>query len=357
MPYLSDESDTQFRYLSARDVAGLCAPDVVLSAAEQALRLHSLGRTILPSESYLAWQAPSGAGARCLAMPGALSTDEGLIVGLKTINASLANTSSGRKRSDGFTILLDPETARPIAVLQAAHMSAQRTAAVSAIGARLLAPAATTLGIVGCGTLGVAHAVLLGHALPGVSAIRLFDVLRPQADELARYLGEEFPGRFALTVAPTAESCVRESNVVVLATTTSKAYVPYHWISPGTFISNVSLDDLFPEVFQRCDYLVVDDWSLVCDDERRMLGRLARAGLVGGPGGQPGQSGEHGAAPAPRAVDATLGQLLTGERPGPQSRDAVAVCNPFGMAILDVALAYSVVAAAEAAGTGIMLPL
>jgi len=350
--HLSDESDTTFCYLSAKDVAALCTPDVAMKAVDQALRLHALGRTILPCESYLGWQTPSGSDARCLAMPGALWADTGLLVGLKTINSSLGNTVAGRKRSDGFTVLLDPETARPIAVMQAGHMSALRTAAVSAVGARTLAPGSQSLAIVGCGTLGAAHAAMLTHTLPSLASVRLFDLHRPQAESLSAYLSAG-PGRFTISVAPDAATCLRGSDIVIFATTVTEGYVPYGWVSESRFVGHVSLDDLLPDVFASCDYLVVDDWSLIADDDRRVLGRLARAGLVSGPDGQPEAVGPGRA----RAVDATLGQLLTGQRPGPGRSDAVVVCNAFGMAILDVALAGAVLTAAHAAGRGVMLEL
>lgn len=351
------DSDTQFLYLTGRDVVDLCTNDMTLSAVDEALRLHALGRTILPSESYLAWQTPAGAQARCLAMPGAVDSRMGLAIGLKTINASLGNTSAGRARSDGFTILLDPESARPLAVMQAAHISAQRTAAVSAIGARLLAPRAHVLAIVGCGTLGAAHGTLLSHAIPGIETVLLFDSQPGKMELLAGHLAGELPGRCQVRTTETAQACVRQADVVIFATTTTEGYVPYEWISHGAFVSHVSLDDLLPEVFELCDYLVVDDWQLVSGDERRILGKLAGSGRITGPADRHQACGGSPAATASRAVNATLGQLLIGQCSLPVRGGETSVCNPFGMAILDVALASAVFAAAQEAGRGLVLDL
>jgi len=166
-------------------------------------------------------------------------------------------------------------------------------------------------------------------------------------------LSTSLPGRIRVYGSETAEACVRSGEIVIFSTTATEGYVPYEWISPGAFVSHVSLDDLLPEVFALCDYLVVDEWRLISDDGRRILGRLAGDGRITGPAEE---GVAHSAETASRDVDATLGELLTGQRnlPGP---GGTSVCNPFGMAILDVALASRVLAAAREAGRGLTLSL
>jgi ornithine cyclodeaminase len=54
-------------------------------------------------------------------------------------------------------------------------------------------------------------------------------------------------------------------------------------------------------------------------------------------------------------VDGTLGDVVTGRHPGRGSVDDVVLSNPFGMGILDVALAAEVVRHARRAGLGVVL--
>jgi ornithine cyclodeaminase len=97
---------------------------------------------------------------------------------------------------------------------------------------------------------------------------------------------------------------------------------------------NVSLDDLASGVLTGCDRLFVDDWSLIVADEQRLLGRLARAGLVCGPG-----ESRTGA----RSVDGTIADLVSSNVAGRESDAEIVVINPFGMAAADVFLADALV--------------
>ncbi|NEE17781.1 ornithine cyclodeaminase, partial [Streptomyces sp. SID7499] len=72
------------------------------------------------------------------------------------------------------------------------------------------------------------------------------------------------------------------------------------------------LDDVLPDVVHRAGLLVVDDWGLIKADDRRLLGRMYRSGELLGPD----EAAPPGPGPAPRAVDASLGEILSGRRPG-----------------------------------------
>jgi ornithine cyclodeaminase len=117
----------------------------------------------------------------------------------------------------------------------------------------------------------------------------------------------------------------------------------------------VSLDDVLPDVVRSADLVVVDDWSLVSHDRRRLLGRMWAAGDLLAPDG--GHHRSVAPSPAARRVDGTLGDVLTGALPGRTGADDVVLSNPFGMAVLDVAVAAHVHTAAVAADTGLQLPV
>jgi ornithine cyclodeaminase len=328
----------------------------VLAVVAETLRLHSENRVSLPEEAYLPWRSPGGAANRCLAMPGAVDFDDGFAVGLKTINASLGNIAGGLPRSQGFTLLLDEETARPRLLMEAAHVSALRTAAVTALAAQTMGrKGMSSMGLIGCGTLAMAHLKLLADTVPTLTEVRLFDMDPARAAKFRDEVASSLPGQ-RIEVVPTARECVTDADLVVPVTTATEGYIPYDWLTPGTLVSNVSLDDLLPDVVQRCDVLVVDDWDLVSGDRRRLLGRMYHAGDLLPPSGiVVGQTG--GPSTAARKVDATLGEVVSGAHRGRGEDTDIVVCNAFGMAILDIAVAYRVAAAAERAGIGQTLSL
>lgn len=337
-------TDDGLLYLSSSDVLAACVDVDPLTCVRDALLQHATGAAEVGVEGVIRWSPASGHSARTLNMPGLLGKGE--VVGTKIINANTGNPDLGLPRADGLTILFDPRSARPRAVLQGAHISALRTAAVSTLAARELGTSdPVTLGVVGAGKIAQAHIKLLAEHLK-IGRVLLSDRLPERADALARTLRND--GLVPEIAVTDVERSVRGSNVIVTATTATQPYVSDDWITPGTLVVNVSLDDIEERSYLRADLLYVDDWQLVIDDSQRLLGRLGRAGKISGPG-----------QPAPvrgRCVTGTLGQLLTHECPSRQEEGQIIIVNPFGMAIEDLAIAQEVCAAAVSLGLGVRLP-
>ncbi|MEV8457798.1 ornithine cyclodeaminase family protein [Streptomyces sp. NPDC052095] len=350
--------DSDFRYLSRADVVEAARGLDIVATVAEALTLHSAGQSVLPEEAYLGWTTPQGDAARLLAMPGALTRPgRPPVVGMKTINASIGNPGRGIPRSQGFTLLLDPETARPLALMEAAYISAMRTAAVTALGVRHLAVAEPRgLALLGCGPLARAHIALLLPTVPTLRRIALYDVAPERAKSLAEHIAS-LPGADAIetVIAEGPREAVREAELVVPVTTVTEGYIEPDWLRPGALVCHVSLDDLTEAAVLAAGTVIVDDWSLVRDDPRRLLGRMHRAGTLLGPDGTPREGVT--ARPGARPVDGTLGDVLAGRHPGRRDQDETVISNPFGMSILDVAVADRIHARAEAAGLGARLTL
>lgn len=352
MNWLDEHLDVDFLYLPRADVVRCCAEIDVVRAVEEALVAHAKGTTLLPDEAYLGWTDSAGNTARCLAMPGGLERAGQLVPGLKVINSSLGNTVRGMARSQGFTMLFDPDTARPTVVMEAAYISAIRTAAVTAVSARHLGCSELrSMALIGCGTLAKAHLAVLPAGCPGLTQLSIYDLDRARADQLAKAVRETWQtAHLWVDVAADPRECVRDADLVVTTTTVTEGYLPYAWLRPGTLVAHVSLDDVLPDVVERADLVLVDDWNLVSHDRRRLLGRMYWDGRLLAPDGA--HHPNHPPSPEPRRVDGTLGDVLIGAHPGRSSDTDIVLSNPFGMAILDVAVADHVHAAAVAAGVG-----
>jgi ornithine cyclodeaminase/alanine dehydrogenase-like protein (mu-crystallin family) len=346
---MSSADPTVTRFLNRDDVIRACGLIDPVGAVSQALCLHAAGRTTLPEEAYLPWQTSDAAAARSLALPGALWHDQP-VIGLKIINSSLANLSRGIPRAQGLVVLFDRDTARPVALMEAAFISATRTAAYSALTVRTVGPRRPErIAVIGCGVLGERHVTLLSDDLPDTRFV-LHDLDPARRDELA---GRLRAAAIDCVTVDTAEEAARAAEVVITATTTTTGYIPFDWLRPGALIAHVSLDDVLPDVVRRADVLIVDDWPLVSSDQRRLLGRMYHAGQLTGARGEACAP----VAPQARRVDATLGDVLTGAHPGRTRTDEIVLSNPFGMGILDVALAGAVVDVARREGLGVDLRL
>lgn len=314
-----------------------------MAAVREAVRLHAERRSSLPEEAYLGWETSTGAAARSLALPGALWGEDPAI-GIKIINSSLGNVARGIPRAHGIFVLFDRETARPIAIMEAAYISALRTAAYTALTVELLGSRTTSIAVIGCGTIGAQHIRLLAETVPEGSFL-VYDSDESRSQELVTTL-KHLP----LRVAASAREAVEQADVVITTTTTTTGYLRFDWLRPGALIAHVSLDDVLPEVVEQADLVIVDDWTLVASDDRRLLGRMFRSGSLAPPP-------EAGGPAAPgRRVDATLGGVLVGSHPGRVNDDQIVLSNPFGMGILDVAIAAEVWRVASRLDLGVVLP-
>ena len=344
---MSNSVDNKLLHLAHQDVELACATFDVVDVVRDALIAYERHDAVLPDEAYLSWRTPTGSGARSLGMPGWLHLDSDL-VGTKIINANPDNTTHSLvDRAAGLTVLFDCETAAPVAVMDAARISSLRTAAVTILGLEAFhGGSADVLAMIGCGVQAAAHLELLARRgiTPGLVRVYGRDPLNGERLR-ARAQANDLPFAARIEVAESAHDAVVGADVVITATTTTTGYIPYEWLQPGCFISHVSLDDLLPDVFLRCDHLFVDSISLVAADTRRILGRMLRDGRIR----PPGSLGEGG-----RCIDAQLGAVLDGST-SPAAAGNTVVLNPFGMAIEDIAVAGRVLAVAEERGLGTWL--
>lgn len=326
-------------YLSERAVARALNEVDPIDAVASALAAHARGETTLPGEAYLSWQH-DGESLRSLSMPAAADG----CAGVKIINANPANPDRGLARASGVTILFDVQTGRPVCIMEAARISCLRTAAVTALAVDLLgAHPIERIAILGAGALARCHLHLLPRRLPQLREIRLYDLEPQRTAALAKECN-------LVRVCESAEQAIRGAQVIVPVTTTTSGYIRYGWLEPGSVLANVSLDDPLPEVVLGADKIFVDDWSLVAADERRLLGRMLRAGEIQAPDVESSR-----AIGGPRSVDGELGDVLIGARAGRARADEIVLVNPFGLAIEDLAVATRVHRRAVELGLGSQL--
>jgi ornithine cyclodeaminase len=336
--------EDRIRYLSDSDVADACAGIDALSCITDALLEHAAGTAKVGAEGFIYWTPASGQSARTLNMPGLLENNQ--IVGTKIINANTGNPDRALPRADGLTLLFDPRSARPKAILAGARISALRTAAVSTVAAqRLHKSTPGTLAVIGAGKIGESHVRLMAKHLK-VNTVLISDQVPERARILVNELRDQGDLSPDISVAE-VEHSIRRADIIVTATTVTGPYIHDDWISPGALVANVSLDDIEESTYMRSDLLYVDDWQLITADTRRLLGRLARAGRVSGPG-EPAPAGGRG-------VTGTLGQLLANTCPSRLDDTQTVIVNPFGMAIEDLAIAQRVYEVAVARDLGILL--
>jgi ornithine cyclodeaminase len=347
---MTNEYDESILYLSHKDVKQLCNDIDSIAVIGEVFRLHGSGQTILPDEAYLGWQNEAGEQVRNLNMPGYLGGSLN-VAGTKIINGNINNPNRGLPRASGLTALYDTLTGRIICLMEGAYISSLRTASVSALSARLLGiERIESVAVIGAGVLATAHIELLARSLKHLRQISLFDIEEARITLLRKNLSPAFWQRdIALISTASAEAAIRSAQLVIPATTTTTGYISHGWLQAGTVLVNISLDDPLPDVVFKADAVIVDDWELVKNDPRRLLGRMYRAGQIAGPD-EPANSDA-----SCRRIDAQLGDIVTGRRPGRRSDTDIILVNPFGLAVEDVAIAAHVYQLARTRELGLHL--
>lgn len=235
----------------------------------------------------------------------------------------------------GMIGLFDTATGRPLALLDSIEITTLRTAAASAIAARLLArPDAATLLVCGCGNQGRAHL----RALLQVRRLRRV-LAHDRSPEQLRLFVREMTAETGMQIEPVGNmaDAFPHCDIGVTCTPARAIVVSVADIRPGQFIAAVGADS---EGKQELDPAL-----------------LARSRVVADIAAQAASMGELQHAIAAKLMSigdlhAELGQLITGQRPGRTSDEQIFVFDSTGTALQDVAAAAMVYQQAVAAGMG-----
>jgi len=280
----------------------------VMKAVEEAFDFWAEGKATMPPKSYILVEKGDFR-AMPAAIPGA--------AGVKWVNVHTQNPLKGLPTVIGIYILSDPDTAYPLAVMDATEITAYRTAATAAIASRYLAKKEShTLGIVGAGKQACYQ--ILAHAeVFDIRQINVSDLSESAVDRLISSL----PG---FTFEKCSVELAVSSDIVCTLTPSRSPVVKREWIKPGTHINAVGADAAGK---QELDPEILRDAIVVVDDLRQ----ASAAGEIN----VPISNGLYRAAD----INATLGEIISGKRPGRTESEAITVFDSTGVAIEDVAVA------------------
>ncbi|MFJ2291905.1 2,3-diaminopropionate biosynthesis protein SbnB [Streptomyces sp. NPDC087894] len=319
------------RILGREDVAAALdgLDPAVLDAVRTAYVLHGQGRSEVPFSGFL--RPPGDDGSRIISLPAYLGGPEP-VMGLKWISSFPANVERGLQRASSVQILNDLRTGYPTAVLEASQISASRTAASAALASRTLHGdrPVHTAGLIGCGTINrrVLDFLVLVH--PELRMVTVQDAVPGRAATFAAQMAALRPE--ISFVAGDVDDALRAGTVSV-ATTDSTYWLDLaaHPDRPADqVILHLSLRDLSTDSVLNA-YNVVDDIEHVMR-ERTSLHRAEQ------------EVGHR------RFVDEEIATVL-GRTEAPVTGRTV-VFSPFGLGILDLAVARTILAAATRHGIG-----
>ncbi len=307
--------------------------DDVLTAVREAYVQHSRGASSVPHSVFLRF--PDDERDRIIALPAYLGGDEP-VAGVKWISSFPGNLALGLERASAAIVLNSMRTGRPEALIEASVISARRTAASAALAAATLAAddPDTGVSLIGCGVINFEVLRFLRRALPGLASVTLFDQVPDRAAAFAERCAPWRPD-LRVETAERIEEAMGAHPLVCLATTAGTPHLGTEHCRPGALVLHLSLRDLTPESVLAA-VNVVDDTDHVCRAATSLHLAEQRVGdrdFVAG----------------------SIGALLDSDRPHRRDAERVTVFSPFGLGVLDMALADLVRRTAEKNGDGTRL--
>jgi ornithine cyclodeaminase/alanine dehydrogenase-like protein (mu-crystallin family) len=319
------------RVLRGAEVRRLLPMSECIDLMHRTMVAVSEGRVVLPLRSILVMPGDRGMMGM---MPGYLADPE--CFGVKLVSLIPRNKPPEYSSHLGLVLLFEAEHGQPVALVDAAEITAIRTAAASGLATRLLARAdAGDLSLLGAGEQARSH-------LEAMLAVRTLRRARVWArDPLkAKQFAEAARLKHGIVIEVSASVREAVAGADIICTTT-KAREPIllgEWISPGAHLNIVGSSiaaaaeiDTAAVVKSR---FFVDRRESTLNEGGEYL-RAVRAGAV-----------------TPQHILAEVGEVANGSKAGRESPGDVTLYKSLGIAPQDLASAHYVLYKARAAGVG-----
>lgn len=321
----------RFRILTEADVKAVLTMDDLIESMAEALKNFSARAVEQPVRTII---SVDGNHAFFGTMPGFV---RGAVpaLGAKLVTVFEANHAKALPSHLASIVLMDPETGALKALLDGRYITEARTAAVSAVSARLLArKTSKSLAIIGSGVQAKSHF----DALSRTHSLRSVTVWSPNKSHrdafVANCLGSDPragasppPGGQTpdISAVDHAGEAVVGADIVVLVTSAATPVIESGWVKPGAHVISVGAcrpnqREIDPELSARAKFFVDSREAALVESGDIVMGI---------------QEGRFG----PNHIAGELGQLVAGTVQGRSSDTEITIFKSLGMAVEDVVAA------------------
>lgn len=268
-------------------------------------------------------------------MPGSCGSPRSY--GVKVMSIHPGNPSRDLPMLQGAILLFNPDNGRPAALIDALEVTAIRTAAVSGLATRHLARAdARTVVIFGYGVQAASHI----DAMLAVRNVERF-IIWGRSPEKAKMFCDTHASRLPCSIEfmSSSEQAAGMADIICTVTSAADPVLKGEWVRPGTHINLVGSHD--PQ-HRECDTDLVAKASVFSDHTPFVIK----------------EAGEITAALAEGVINekhikAELGEVVSGDKPGRQSDEAITLFKSLGLVSQDLLAADLVLRNADAQDLGI----
>ena len=304
--------------LTGKQVKKLLDMKEVLGAVENAFRHKGLGKVQMPPKVYLFYEKFDG---DLRTMPSYVEDMD--VSAVKIVNVHPQNAKNyGMRTVMAVLVLVNPHTGQPLAFMDATHITDMRTGGAGAISSKYLArPNPKILGIIGAGNQARTQMLAMITQYGHFDEVRIFDVYPEKSKSMAREFRRHYKELIGkVKVSKEAKDCVVDSDIVVTVTSARSPVVLDEWVKSGTHFCCMGADapgkqEMDPKILKRAR-LVIDDWEQACHSGEINV-PLAKGELT------------------KDDVDAEIGHIVAGMKPGRENDEQITVFCSTGLAIQD----------------------
>jgi ornithine cyclodeaminase/alanine dehydrogenase-like protein (mu-crystallin family) len=321
----------EIRLLRAADIRRLLPMAACIELMERTMIAVAEGRALVPLRSMM--MLPDKRGIMGV-MPGYLREPE--CFGIKLLCLMPANKPPQYSSHLGLVLLFEAEHGLPVAMLDAATITALRTAGASGLATRLLArPDAGDLAILGAGEQAESHL----EAMLSVRRLRRVRVWARDAKKSQAFARQQAARHgLAIETAPTVQAAVAGADLVCTVTAAREPILESSWLSPGVHLnvvgsSTATTAEIDSATVARAR-MYVDLRESTVNEGGDYLQAL-RAGLI-----------------TPAHILGEIGEVANGSKVGRCSAADVTLYKSLGIAAQDLAAAHYLLEQAQASGLG-----
>jgi alanine dehydrogenase len=217
-------------YISKEKISSLLPMTECISLMDTMFRDLAHGETLQPLRSLM--RLPNHNGLLGM-MPAYAGIPD--IIGIKIITVFHGNGAAGYPSHQGVVMLFDGQHGQPLMLFDAQEITAIRTAAASAVATRLLAKEdATHLAILGTGEQAERHIEAIG-LVRNIKRISLWGRNKDHTIALKEKIGHSC----SIIIHDTAQSAVREADIICTVTASPQPVVSGEWINRGSHLNIV----------------------------------------------------------------------------------------------------------------------
>jgi alanine dehydrogenase len=293
----------------------LCMNDT-LPIIERVFRLRAEGHVLMPPKLYL--NLPQFQGD-FRAMPAYVDDN----AGMKWVSGYPNNHRYNLPGVMATIILCDPQTGRPLAIMDGTYITSLRTGATGGIAAKYLARKnASVIGMIGAGVQARTQLLALQCILPHISEVKAYDKLPETSHKFAADMAEHLGPSRIRSVATVAAAA--DADIIVTTTPSREPVLLKEHIRPGTHINAIGADGPGK---QELDPAILKAARVVVDD----MEQAAHGGEINVPLSEGYFHLDE--------IHGTLGEIIAGRKKGREKEDEITVFDSTGLAFQDIVCA------------------